>query len=371
MEGFRTHSLPGPTSTSPRGCTSGELVRKQVRDARNRLRVRPMSLPSRWASRLGQANMMNPIPNWACARRAATLGMGAMSIAMLSGCLLEELAGDDPETRSSAVRGGCALLDDQEPNDTSAQSTPLALDSVIAGCLDRDDEEDHFQFRAPPQPVSGGFVTLEFSNVDPDLKLWVLASVASNNLELDRIQAVNRGAPLTIYWAVDPNADYRFSVRAFGGAPAGSIYTLEAIWTPIVDPFEPNQDRNSATPLAVNTTTEAYFSAGVFETSNKTAPAADWYSVELQSGPARFEVTNPPSDIKTHLHLFDSRGVELFGVTADNEGAELGVSRTLKEPGTYYVQVEPFTGPYGYRGGTDRIVPAHLVQTYALTVSQP
>jgi hypothetical protein len=315
----------------------------------------------------GEEAMKNKTQNWVAIRGAVALGMGAMGIVMLSGCLLDELSGD-PETsrsRRNPVSAGCALLDDQEPNDTSTQSTPLELGSVMAGCLDGDDE-DHFAFRAPPVPASGGYVKLDFSNVDPDLWLRVFGYVASNNLELQKVIAANDGAHLTVYWAVDPNTDYRFSVQPYVGHPQGAIYAFEATWNPIVDPFEPNQDRETAAPIAVDTPVEGYFNAEA-----RSGSVADWYSVELQSGPVRFDLTDPPSNVSSELSLFDSKGVRMLNEFTLTDGAELSVDRTLKEAGTYYVRVQPFSVPEGYRGGTDTTVPAHFVQPYTLTVSQP
>jgi hypothetical protein len=310
--------------------------------------------------------MMNSIQNGIAARRAATLGMTAIGIAMLSGCLLEELGDGGPQTRRSPVRAGCALLDDQEPNNTATQATPLELGSVLAACLD-DDDEDHFTFRAPPVPASGGYVKLQFSDVDPDLRLDVFGYVASNNFGFERIYAANDGAAMTFYWAVDPNADYRFLVQPFLSSPPGAVYALEATWNPIVDPFEPNQNRETAAPLEVNTTIEAYFNTGAASQT----PATDWYSLELQSGAVRFDLADPPSDIRPDLRLFDSKGAEIFREYASNRGAEITVDRTIEEPGTYYLSVALFTGVSAYQGGTNTTVPAHFVQPYGLTVTQP
>jgi hypothetical protein len=149
-------------------------------------------------------------------------------------------------------------------------------------------------------------------------------------------------------------------------------YTLTAVFNPVNDTNEPNDDNAHATALTVGQSASGFLFAGYVDS---TAPAdAAWedrFKVMLPAGDVTISLTNLASDLSGRLTLFNPLGTAIAEAHDYNGGSSVVLKKTLsaEEAGACYILVAPTGhGPIVAQGST---VPAYFGQPYALKVTTP
>jgi hypothetical protein len=292
----------------------------------------------------------------------------AMLAVVLMGC---PGAPSESDGGSSAGTGPCGLASNPEPNDTRDTATPVALRSDVTYCLEKDDV-DFFAF-STPEDVTGGTVQLEFTQVGTTLRLDVEVTAASDNGVVTSAYRTTEGASLTMWFSVQPGTAYKARVRNFAGSvSAATKYNLNVLYTPVADTFEPNDTRDTAKPLTLGTTANAYFSGGFSVSDAPNAAFDDWYSVSVAAGrPIRVLVANVATDWRPQVEIFapDNSSFESKYVTTEGQSLDVKSADMVAAAGTYKIRVYAFAGYPKAEG--DGALADHLTRPYAITVTQP
>jgi hypothetical protein len=147
-----------------------------------------------------------------------------------------------------------------------------------------------------------------------------------------------------------------------------------AAYTPLADPYEPNDTRDTAKPIPLGTPITAFESTGYVGAPYDGAAFADWYSVPLAAGTVTIKMSNVPTDIRGDIYLFDPDGTQVNEAYTIDEGANVMLmSAAADVAGTYKIQIVPFGGGPPAAGMTLAAAPPpdHFTRPYTLTVTQP
>ncbi len=302
---------------------------------------------------------------------------------IVTGCAIAMWAGCSSETKETGATpdgglvtdsgtgvdggGGCAF---GEPNDTRETPTAIQVNQVYRGlCVsaeDGTDGKDFYAFTAPATDLAGGYVEVKMTNVGPEgLAEFIVTSVVDNDVLVDNYQTTE-GAGSYGWFTVTPGATYRVQANRFAGAGKRFTYDLELKYTAIADAFEPNNTKETAKDLALNTPVKGSAASHSASTNLVPTDAADWFKVTLPAGTATVTLSTVPIDFTCDVELFDSYGTgvgEKYNTTA---GADCQLDATDLVGGVYYVNVHQFAGvPVRAAGGID--VPAFVKGQYTLT----
>jgi hypothetical protein len=228
-----------------------------------------------------------------------------------------------------------------------------------------------YSFTVPANNPAGGFVRVTFTEVgingDMDVKLYS----ATDNSEAKEIYTINSGSSLEGYLAVAAGKTYRIAVSDFAGnSPVR--YTMNTVYTGLVDLYEPNDTRETAKPIAVGTPISAYLSTGYVEDPYTGDAFVDYYSVALAAGSVVIKMSTVPTDIMGEVQLLDPDMVAVGEGSSTTPGANVTLTAEVATAGTYTVQVIPYLGwpdPAGEIVGG--LPPDHFTRPYTLTVTQP
>jgi hypothetical protein len=274
----------------------------------------------------------------------------------------------------TTVTGVCPL--EAEPNNTRDTATPYVLGTPVTACIDKpvldNDDIDMYAFTVPANNPAGGFVRLTFTEVGITGALDVKLYSAADNSEVAEIYTIDSGASIDGYLAVDAGKTYRIAVGEFASVMLPFRYTMNAVYTGVVDLYEPNDTKDAAKPIAVATPITAYQTAGYVEDPYAPEAFADWYSVVLKAGATVVKMSTVPTDIMGDIHLFDPEGAEVHEEYSTTPGANVTLMKEVATAGTYTISVTPFGGaPKAADEIAGGVPPDHFTRAYTLTVTQP
>jgi hypothetical protein len=243
--------------------------------------------------------------------RCRMLVLGGLCGFLLSGCALPNWGDDeqaeDPSRPSRGVGGmatgvtgvtgvmgggACSPSNWSDPDNVPTRGKPVELGSTVSGCI-TNEQSEYYQFSSPPSPLDGGYARVHFRDVSLNVELGIRAALAETNDTLFTGGSANAGATLTVFWGMGADTAFRLAVRPVWPLKSEfAEYTMETSWTPFADPHEPNQERESATPIDVGEPIEALYAWG--PAGNQSAPSSfiDWYAVELVAGDVLVELTD-------------------------------------------------------------------------------
>lgn len=261
----------------------------------------------------------------------------------------------------------CGLTDEPEPNETRDQATMLALGTDRAACSASEADEDWFQL-APGTGV--GFFKVTLSSVGAGT---VEASIfaASDNGVVGTSEGTAAGQNVTLVFS--SKAGQTFRVRVKGTAENAELpafkYTVTATFTAAQDTFEPNDTRDTATALTLNTPVNASFLAGFAAGAPLPDSAGDdWYKVTLAAG-QRLNVAleNVATNVTPTVVVYAPDQSEYASETRSTPGQSVlwtSMDR-LTAAGQYHLKISPQT--LDEAGATQ---PDHFTRLYKLTVKQ-
>jgi hypothetical protein len=176
------------------------------------------------------------------------------------------------------------------------------------------------------------------------------------------------GAALSFWWTSAPGQQTRIALRDDGGAPY--TYELTSSYTPVADPYEPNDAADTAAPMPDGGQMSAFLFAG--RRAGTTDPAAydDYYRFTAQPGPLSIRLDDVPGDLAARLFLFRADGTEVARVSNGMRGAALALTPPAVTDATeLVVRVSLWDeAPAAVGAGTE--LPASFTQPYRLTVLQ-
>ena len=269
----------------------------------------------------------------------------------------------------------------QEVNDCEPY-VPTPASGTINGTWSEVNERDLYDnLITIPNDLGGGYVRVELSQNDPDLKPWLTvdndfdaggaiiggSSVQTNN-ELNR----------TAYFSVHPGSSFSVEVFPFFNADNYPVdYTLEWEFISRIDCFEQNDTQGHAKKILFNETIEAYAIAGYIDyfVASGDDQTYDWYKVELdESGTIEAEVLDMPNDMRITMRLFNTGGstipvnFEWIGSETDLNRGRLSkiTSSSVLNPGTYYVELHADFVESRKSNNDLEPIPEHFNKTYKI-----
>jgi hypothetical protein len=317
-------------------------------------------------------------------RYASTLSalVLAASAALVVGCTITTTPADPipaptpPSTTEDGGMDGAASAsgcDFGEPNDTREQAKVIALGTAYTGlCVsnpDHTDELDFFEFTAPSSDLAGGVVEVQLTNVkNGGLAEIIVTAVANNGVVFDSYQT-DPGANTSGWLSVAPGAKYRIQVNRFGGAGDRFAYDLLAKYTAITDTFEPNNKKEDAKVIALNTPIVATAAAHSANAELSAGDDQDWFKVSLGAGIAKIKMTNVAADYMCDVELLNDAGESVGEKYQVDRGADCVLDAQDLKAGSYFVKLHAFSG-LPIRGDANKPVAAFMLQSYTLEVQQ-
>lgn len=240
---------------------------------------------------------------------------------------------------------------EQEPNDTALNATPMSLNSFYGGSLHRFDDEDYFSFDL----TADGYISIEFTHerFDDSANGWRISLLNEKRVEVysfssawnePQIATANIGLQRGKYFVrIDSpliyshnSNDYRVKVN----------YNQDSYRE-----IEPNDDRASATEIALNRSYRGSLHSG---------SDTDYYIFEMPGrGDVKISFEHDTVSVdragwRITLMDLDSARIDSFSSMLNEPGASL--EDIELEAGRYYIRVD---NPVTY---------AHSIADYILTI---
>jgi len=278
--------------------------------------------------------------------------------------------GGGADSDTVVTGSGC---DFGEPNDTRETAKGITLNQTYSNlCVsnpDRSDELDFFEITAPATDLAGGYVELKISNVkSAGLAEMIVTSSSDNDVVFDTY-TTDQGANISGWLTVAPGAKYRIQVSRFGGAGDRFAYDLTTKYTAIVDTYEPNNKKEDAKPVALNTAIMASSAAHAVRAELQVGDDQDWFKATLAAGTATIKMSNNASDYLCDLELLDATGTKVGEVYQTTPGADCILRAQDLVGGQYFLELHAFGG-LPVRGAGGKPVAGFVSQQYKLEVTQ-
>jgi hypothetical protein len=215
-----------------------------------------------------------------------------------------------------------------EPNDLAGSATFMELATQYTGDMGRNSDEDWFRIPVP----QAGRLTVQASNpVGSTMRTELQFYTPDLDWAGVYVTASNDGDPVTLSWDVGQGGDYFLRVRDASNR-AGGEYTISANLVVVPDPYEPNHDFWTASPVAPDDQLQGWsFPRG----------EDDYYRVELPTpGSLEMALTPVPADLRMQINVY-GQDLSWLGVytTANNAGDDVFLTYDAAEAGTYYLRV--------------------------------
>ena len=274
--------------------------------------------------------------------------------------------GSDAPTTGS----GC---DFGEPNDTRETATAITLNQTYSNlCVsnpDKTDELDFFEITAPSTDLAGGYVEIKIANVGNAGLADIIVTSSSDNDVVFENYTTDQGANVSGWLTVTPGAKYCIQVNRFGGAGDRFTYDLSTKYTAIVDTYEPNDKKEDAKTIALNTAIMASAAAHSPRANLQVGDDQDWFKTTLAAGIATVKVSNVASDYMCDVEVFDATGTSVNEAYQTTKGADCILDLKDLTGGLYYLKLHEFAGlPIRGAGGVP--VASFVTQQYKLEVVQ-
>jgi hypothetical protein len=270
---------------------------------------------------------------------------------------------------SSDVPAGSVA--ESEPNDTREMARPYVLGTKVQGTIAMNAavaDLDHYAITTPSEPAAGGYFEASLTDVGMGTLNAYVYAVADNG-EIGHYTSIAIGSSFRVFWTAKAGAKYVLLIRPYNASNKPEYaYTLEVKYTPLADPFEPNDTRDAPKPITAGQTVSAYYSAGYEQADIPAAAFQDWYSVPLTAGATTIKIANVPANITVRAAIYDEDFVRVDTQSAANVGATLTMPVAIPKAGTYRIAVDVLVPPVTF--GTTVILPETLTRPYALTVTQ-
>jgi hypothetical protein len=232
-----------------------------------------------------------------------------------------------PET-SEILFLGVPAPQEEEPNDIAGSATLMELDRQYKGRIDRNGDYDWYRI-----PVTGpGTLVLQLVNPS-DVKMRAELAMYSPDLGWAGVSttADNEGDSLTLRWDLNEAADYFLRLRDVHNR-VDAEYTLSAHVDLVPDPFEPNHNFTTASPIGTDDVLEAY----IYPRDDH-----DWYEVTFETpGTFHASLTSVPESMRIEIAMYgpDLNWLSVYS-SGGNPGDNVFRDYDVSQPGTYFLRV--------------------------------
>ena len=242
-------------------------------------------------------------------RGAIRGGGGLLSLAACGG------GGDQP----GADRQRCGFRDG-EPNGSAGQATVVQPGATFDGCLETSDVE--FLMIPSPDDEIGGYVQATVAPAMGTVRVTIYDG--AGQAELASFVADAPGAALIVLLGKRRPARRPASRSATMGGGAPYTYELTSNYTPVADPYEPNDAMDSRRADAGRRPDVRVSVRGRHDAANDPAAYDDYYRFTAQPGALSIRLDDVPADLAARLFLFRTDGSEVARVSTGMRGARAG-----------------------------------------------
>lgn len=228
-----------------------------------------------------------------------------------------------------AVRFGFTPTGDRyEPNPGLATATPIALNTSISDpTICPGGDYDFYRIDAP----GPGRLRLMLRDVPSGMKGQI--SLYGQNLEWlsHSVGAINGGEDVELVRDLDEAQTIYLRIHDSIGATHTDPYTLDSSFTPVPDPYEPNDWGGDAT-LLPSTTVSAY----IFAPGDH-----DYYRIYMTAGQTlNMSLTQVPALMRPQITMY-GRSLEWLSVynNAQNAGDDIHLAYTAPSDGMYFIRI--------------------------------
>jgi hypothetical protein len=222
------------------------------------------------------------------------------------------------------------VADAAEPNDDIASATPLAFGQAVSAHILPQRDADHYRVAVDRR----GELRIAFPQAPPELDMAVRVLKADDGVLVWNWQGAKQAGEAFDGWADLPAPGaYVLEVRdGYNNARSAAPYRLQADFTAVADPAEPNDAIAEATPLAFGQTV----AANILPQRD-----ADFYRVTAPGrGTLRLAFPQAPPELDMAVRVLRSDG----GLVANWQGAKasgqtFSGSADLPAAGTYLLEV--------------------------------
>jgi hypothetical protein len=230
----------------------------------------------------------------------------------------------------------------------------------------------------PAQTDTGNVVMIQ--SPDDEIGGYVQATVAPGmgtvratiydgaGAELGSFVAEAPGAALSFYWASGSSQQTRIALRDDGGAPY--TYELTSQYTPVADPYEPNDVMAAAAPIPEGGQMSAYLFAGRQDTASDPVAYDDHYRFTAQPGVVSIRLDDVPANVAARLFLFRTDGSEVARVSSGLRGGALAMTTPAMDGAAELIVLVSLWAEAPAAVGVGTELPPSFTQPYRLTVSQ-
>ena len=190
----------------------------------------------------------------------------------------------------------------------------------------------------------------------------------AGQVELGSFVADAPGAALSFYWVSGSSQQTRIVLSDDGGAPY--TYELTSQYTPVTDPYEPNDVMAAAAPMPEGGQMSAYLFAGRDDAANDPAAYDDHYRFLAQPGTVSIRLDDVPANVAARLFLFRTDGSEVARVSSGLRGAALAMSLPAMDAAAEFILRVSLWAETPAAVGAGTELPPSFTQPYRLSVSQ-
>lgn len=233
--------------------------------------------------------------------------------------------------------------DPYEPDDSIAQAAPVATDGTPQKrSLHAEGDRDQAYFDAE----QGRAYTIETVELGPEIDTIIYLYDGQGQELAHNDDGTEERLASRIIWIAPESGAYYVMVRDLAEDSVGweatySLVVLESSSVPGADPFEPDENFASASPLETTGTPQTH----TFHTSTD----VDFVSFLAEEGVLyRIETWNLEDDCDTVVFLYDRGGAELdYDDDAGGKVLNSLLEWAAPSAGTYYLKIRDFRGHAG------------------------
>jgi hypothetical protein len=291
--------------------------------------------------------------------------LAALSLLLVPACTVSTTPGyqaapPPPAAAPAAVAtppasAPCIDAGANDVTDLFDQAYPLAASSTTTLCTHRGDV-DVFSVTAPPG-AAGAVVRIQLT---PEVQMAPVVEILDGNRRNDTTIHGKKGEPLAGWAYVAGGTSIFVKVRQVHGVD--ETYTLTVDSGVLAEAGEPNNELETATPLAIGGSAAGFLARPL----NDEAAAIDWYRVELPSAGGFSLDVDMSQGVSSRVTLFDANRKD---IARKSGGRGERYQHTFKKlaAGTYFLKIDSMHTLDESGGGA---LPEALTRAYTITASR-
>lgn len=261
-------------------------------------------------------------------------------------------AGSDADASSSSCTNGTA-------------GATLELGKSLTGLC----QTNSYVFTAP-NDVGGGWVAIAITNRKGSHFDYSVISESDKSKLLALSDNQNTDGAVNGFLGVRAGAKYRMQIDT----DETSTYDLVVTYTKFPDDNEPNDTRQTAKAIALDTDVKGVAGGGLDAKSTmKDEDYDDFFALDLKAGTVTATLKNPDPKMTLQVMLYDETGKTLEVESSPTLGADVAlVENTAVTAGKYFVAVRAVGYTFSTElAGSQETRPESFVTPYVLRVTQP